>query len=80
MSQTRNPYFTAVEVNTMNEADYYFDRLLREERRDGKWYDDACESVVASLCYVAGYYGEETRRRVAQLYSWRSPYRGTPTQ
>lgn len=76
-TETRNPYFEAVEVRTMEKANHYFRRLLIDAVNEdpAKTTNESKESVVAGLCYVAGYYGEETRRNVARLYSWRSPYR-----
>jgi hypothetical protein len=76
-AETRNPYFEAVEATTTQEASEHFRRLLREAVSVDPTtpVDHTKERDVASLCYVAGYYGDDTLKRVARLYSWRSPYR-----
>lgn len=78
-TETRNPYFEAVEARTEEWADRWFGLLLNDVMRgDPKLANDsdnAKERVVASLLYVAGYYGPDAQERVTELYSWRSPYR-----
>lgn len=85
MEDTKNPYFLAVEARTEREAERCFQDLLREAIEGSPSlnpnHDRIRERVVANLCYVAGYFDEETRKRVGRLYGHRSPYRShTPTQ
>ena len=69
-------YGPAMEIDTQEEADRYFERCVQHTMSHGKNRADAGKIERQSLGYYAGYYDEDTRQRVERLFSCAHPVFG----
>ena len=70
-------YGPAMEVQTKEEAEAYFKRLIEHYVRHwNKSIDEATSIVKQSLGYFAGYYDQETIERTQRLYGTVHPVFG----
>jgi hypothetical protein len=75
-------YDPAMEIQTQEEADAYFEACvehnLRLQKLEGKTPDEqvAQANERQSLGYWAGYYDDETRERVERLFKCAHPFFG----
>jgi hypothetical protein len=60
-------YDPAMEITTQEEADAYLAELVAYKISIGHDPDDAEEAVRRDLGYYAGYFSDETRKRVDRL-------------
>lgn len=78
----RDKYGPAMEMKTKAEADAYFAKLVEHNCRcqdiEGKEPDEveAVRVEKINLGYYAGYYDQETRARVEELFDCAHPYFG----
>ena len=76
-STIREKYGPAMEIQTQEEADAYFEECVQQMiRRSGKTRAEAETTERANLGYYAGYYDNETRERVERLYHCSHPVFG----
>lgn len=69
-------YSEAMEVKDKSEAAAYFERLVASCMSSGQ-PRHICEEIQRkNLGYFAGYYDDETRRRVERLYNCAHPFFG----
>lgn len=71
-------YDAAMKATTMTAAAFELDRLVLAARRadPSKGYDEHREIQLSNIAYFAGYYGDETRQRVENLYGCEHPVFG----
>lgn len=71
-------YGPAMEIRDQAAADAYFERCVRHCMRVGMKSRLEAESIErTNLGYYAGYYDNQTRQRVEQLYHCQHPYFGS---
>jgi len=70
-------YMPAMELETREEADAYFEKLVERCIRGGKTREEAEKIERSNLGYFAGYYSHETRQRVERLFSCAHPVFGS---
>ena len=86
MISTGDKYGPAMQIAEQSEADAYFERCVQHCMKWGNARDEAERIERANLGYYAGYYSNETRRRVERLFRCAHPVfgsieqRGAPTQ
>ena len=73
-------YGPAMEITTEEEAAKYFELLVERCMRFGKSREQAEEIQKANLGYYAGYYSNEIRARVEQLFNCAHPIFGPIAQ
>lgn len=69
-------YRPAMEVTTQAEAAAYFEKCVAHTMGHGKTRSEAEAIERANIGYFAGYYDDETRRRVEHLYGAAHPIFG----
>lgn len=69
-------YRPAMEIQTKEEADAYFQKLVEHMVVRGHTRPEAERIERSNLGYFAGYYGEETRERVERLFDCEHPIFG----
>lgn len=69
-------YDPAMEITEQNEADVYFEKLVRHAMAHGKSRQEAEEIERHNLGYWAGYYSSEVRARVERLFACAHPFIG----
>jgi hypothetical protein len=69
-------YSPAMEIQTQEEADAYFEKCVVHAMRFGRLRAEAEQLERRNLGYYAGYYGEETRERVERLFKCAHPIFG----
>ena len=70
-------YGPAMQISDQAEADAYFERCVKHQMKRGKCSRDRAERIERqNLGYYAGYYDEETRRRVERLFHCAHPFFG----
>ena len=73
----REAYSPAMEITEQAEADTYFEALVDRQARVFEVPHEQAKRVERSnLGYYAGYYSEETRRRVERLFRCQHPVFG----
>ena len=70
-------YKPAMAITDANEAQEYFEKLVAHSMLHGNSRKEAEEIEKSNLGYFAGYYSNETRKRVEQLFSCAHPIFGT---
>lgn len=70
-------YGPAMELETQEEADAYFERLIQYDLERGKTRAEAEKLERTNLGYYAGYYSHETRERVERLFKCVHPVFGS---
>jgi hypothetical protein len=71
-------YTPAMQVQTQEQADAYLERLVERAMRLRKCTPErAVREERRGLAYWAGYFSDETRRRVERLYKTAHPVFGT---
>lgn len=69
-------YRPAMEIQTQEEADAYFQKLVEHMVVRGHTRPEAERIERSNLGYFAGYYGEDTRERVERLFNCEHPIFG----
>ncbi len=69
-------YDLAMAITDQAEATRYFRRLVEQSMLHGLTRADAETTVRSNLGYYAGYFGNDTRRRVEQLFRCEHPFFG----
>lgn len=69
-------YGPAMSITDLEGAREYFEACVEHTMRFGKTREEAKVIERANLGYVAGYYDEETRRRVERLFGAQHPLLG----
>jgi hypothetical protein len=70
-------YNPAMEITTQEDADAYFDLLVRSSMKNyGNTKEKAIENEKSNLGYYAGYFDAETRARVYKLFQCQHPIFG----
>jgi len=67
----------AMKITDQAEADAYFERCVQHCMTFGSNRQESERITRSSLGYYAGYYSEETRRRVEKLFSCSHPIFGS---
>jgi hypothetical protein len=70
-------YMPAMAITDQDEADAYFEELVRYGMAHGQTREEAEQTQRHNLGYFAGYYDDETRARVERLYLCAHPVFGT---
>jgi hypothetical protein len=69
-------YGPAMEMTTQEEADAYFEKCVQHTMSFGRTREEAESVERANVGYYAGYYSDETRRRVERLFNCAHPVFG----
>lgn len=69
-------YGPAMEITEQAKADEYFELLVAHAMSHGSTREEAEKLERANLGYFAGYYSNETRRRVEELFQCSHPIFG----
>lgn len=72
-------YSPAMKIQTQEEADKYYDELLLHamtHNPENKSFEEIQAMIKSNLAYFAGYYDNETRERVEQLFQCAHPVFG----
>lgn len=69
-------YQPAMDIRDQDKADAYFEKLVMHSMSFGKTREEAEEIERSNLGYFAGYYDDETRRRVEKLFRCEHPIFG----
>jgi hypothetical protein len=69
-------YGPAMEIQSQEEADAYFEKLVAHAMRNDRLRGEAEQLERRNLGYYAGYYGADTRERVERLFKCAHPIFG----
>jgi len=70
-------YGPAMKIETQEEANEYLERCVRHNMNFGNTREEAESIEKSNLGYYAGYYDDETRRRVERLFKCAHPVFGS---
>ena len=70
-------YGTAMDITTQEDADVYLETLIRHNMSFGHSREEATTIEKSNLGYYAGYYSDDTRRRVEFLFQCEHPIFGS---
>lgn len=71
-------YESAMQITSQREADEYFEELVKAMMKAGrKSRQETVKIQRSNLAYFAGYYDNETRRRVEKLFKCKHPIFGS---
>lgn len=70
-------YGPAMKIETKDEADAYFEKLVKRNMSTGTSREVAEKTERSNLGYFAGYCSNETRERVERLFSCTHPVFGS---
>jgi len=72
----KEKYGPPMKITNREEALEYFEECIEHSMSFGKTREEAVEIELANLGYYAGYYNDETRIRVEELFGCMHPFFG----